>query len=108
MTRSGVVLLLVGGSLLAVTASAQVQPAAQTQRERRPAESPQEERQRREPQPGAKQGGVLTTETDAQPKFNMDYFVGQWTFESSVSESPLGAGGPPMQRASCRMAASFL
>ncbi len=24
----------------------------------------------------------------------MDYFVGEWTFESSVSESPLGAGGP--------------
>lgn len=94
MKRSGVVLLLVGGALLAATASAQVQPAAQPQRERRPPESPQEERQRREPQPGAKQGGVLTTETDAQPKFNVDYFVGQWNFESSVSESPLGAGGP--------------
>jgi len=24
----------------------------------------------------------------------MDYFVGEWTFEASVSESPLGAGGP--------------
>jgi len=24
----------------------------------------------------------------------MDYFVGEWTFESNVSESPLGAGGP--------------
>jgi hypothetical protein len=94
MKRSGFVLLLVGGSLVAVTASAQVQPAAQTQREKRPAESPQEERQRREPQPGATQGGVLTTETDAQPKFKMDYFVGEWNFESSVSESPLGAGGP--------------
>jgi len=45
-------------------------------------------------QPGAKQGAVLTDVTDAQPKFNMDYFVGQWNFESTVSESPLGAGGP--------------
>jgi len=45
-------------------------------------------------QPGATQGAVLTDVTDAQPKFNMDYFVGEWDFESNVSESPLGAGGP--------------
>jgi len=32
--------------------------------------------------------------TDAQAKFNMDYFVGVWNFESNLSESPLGAGGP--------------
>ena len=45
-------------------------------------------------QPGAKQGGVTTSEFDAEPKFKMDYFVGEWKFESNVSESPLGAGGP--------------
>jgi len=43
--------------------------------------------------PGATQRGTLTTENDAQPKFNMDYFVGEWKFEASVSESPLGTGG---------------
>jgi len=32
--------------------------------------------------------------TDAQPKFNVDYFVGEWNFESNLSDSPLGAGGP--------------
>ena len=47
-----------------------------------------------EPQPGATQGGITTTETDAQPKFSMDYFVGEWTFESTMSDSPLGTGGP--------------
>jgi len=85
--------LLVCGCLVAVPASAERQSAVQTQGDRRP-ETPQEERQRREPQPGATQGAALTAETDAQPKFNMDYFVGAWTFEASVSESPLGAGGP--------------
>jgi len=45
-------------------------------------------------QPGATQGAILTDVTDAQPKFNMDYFVGVWNFESNMSESPLGAGGP--------------
>lgn len=79
--------MLVWGFLLAPPASAQ-QPSGVSR------ESPQEERQRREPQPGATQGGILTTETDAQPKFSMDYFVGEWTFEATVSESPLGAGGP--------------
>ena len=73
---------------------AQLQAGAQSQGASRPATTPQEERQQREPQPGATQGGVLTTETDAQAKFNMDYFVGEWKFEASVSESPLGAGGP--------------
>ena len=71
-----------------------LQAGAQSQGAGRPASTPQEERQQREPQPGATQGGVLTTETDAQAKFNMDYFVGEWKFEASVSESPLGAGGP--------------
>jgi hypothetical protein len=51
--------------------------------------------QRREaPPPGATQGGIITTKDDATPKFNMDYFAGEWKFESSVSESPIGAGGP--------------
>ena len=54
----------------------------------------QEERQRKEVQPGTTQGSALTNVTDAQPKFNMDYFVGEWNFESNLSESPLGAGGP--------------
>lgn len=81
--------VLACGSLLAMPASAQQPSAAQG----RP-ETSQEERQRREPQPGATQGGILTTETDAQPKFSMDYFVGQWAFESNVPESPLGPGGP--------------
>src|SRR5207244_7603303 len=39
-------------------------------------------------------GAALTNVTDAQPKFNMDYFVGVWNFEVNLSESPLGAGGP--------------
>lgn len=94
MTRTpGVISLVLCGALLGVPASAEPQSAGQTQREGRP-ETSQEERQRREPQPGATQGGVLTSETDAQPKFNVDYFVGQWRFEASLSESPLGPGGP--------------
>ena len=92
--RSLIVLSFVSCHLLCGSAWAQLQAGAQSQGGSRPAASPQEERQRREPQPGATQGGVLTTETDAQPKFSMDYFVGEWHFESSVSESPLGAGGP--------------
>jgi len=93
--RPGLVLLsFVSCCLLSVTAAVQLQAGAQSQGGSRPATTPQEERQRREPQPGATQGAVLTTETDAQSKFNMDYFVGEWNFESSVSESPLGAGGP--------------
>src|SRR5439155_1354277 len=69
-----------------------VQTAPQAQGGGRPAQN-QEEQRRRE-QPGSTQGAATTAETDAQPKFNMDYFVGEWTFESTVSESPLGAGGP--------------
>jgi len=88
-TTQGLVVMLVCGCLLAAPAWAQQTPGAQP-----PRETPQEERQRREPQPGATQGGILTTETDAQPKFSMDYFVGAWTFEASVPESPLGTGGP--------------
>lgn len=89
-----IAVLIACGWLLSVPLSAQRQPATEPQRDSRPSESPQDERQRREPQPGATQGGVLTSETDAQSKFNMDYFVGEWTFESSVSESPLSEGGP--------------
>jgi uncharacterized protein DUF1579 len=92
--RPGVVALFVCGSLLAVSPPAQPHPGLQAQRDKQAPESAQDDRQRREPQPGATQGGVLTTETDAQPKFNMDYFVGEWTFEASVSESPLAPGGP--------------
>jgi len=76
--------------LTAGAASAQTAPQAQGGG--RPAQN-QEEQRRRE-QPGSTQGAATTSETDAQPKFNMDYFVGEWTFESTVSESPMGAGGP--------------
>lgn len=92
--RPGVVLFVVCGSLLLVSPWTTPHLAAQGQRDKQAPESAQEERQRREPQPGATQGGVLTTEVDAQSKFNADYFVGEWTFEASVSESPLGMGGP--------------
>ena len=81
-------------SLSGVSAVAPLYAGAQSQVGGRPSATPQEERQQKEPQPGATQGAVLTTESDAQPKFSMDYFVGEWTFEASVSESPLGAGGP--------------
>src|SRR5574341_1844668 len=43
-------------------------------------------------QPGAVQGGPTRVD-DMVPKFNMDYFVGQWRFEWIVPDSPLGAGG---------------
>ncbi len=89
-----ILLSFVSCYLFSVTAWAELQAGAQAQGGSRPATTRQEERQRREVQPGAKQGAVLTDVTDAQPKFNMDYFVGQWNFESTVSESPLGAGGP--------------
>jgi hypothetical protein len=92
--RPAAVALFACGFLLAVSPPARPDPAPQTQRDKQAPESTQEDRQRREPQPGATQGGTLTSETDAQPKFNMDYFVGEWTFEASVSESPLAPGGP--------------
>ena len=89
-----ILLSFVSCYLFSVTAGAELQAGTQAQGGSRPAATPQEERQRREVQPGATQGAALTNVTDAQPKFNMDYFVGQWNFESNVSESPLGAGGP--------------
>ena len=89
-----ILLSFVSCYLFSVTAWVELQAGAQAQGGSRPATTRQEERQRREVQPGAKQGAVLTDVADAQPKFNMDYFVGQWNFESTVSESPLGAGGP--------------
>lgn len=70
-------------------ASAQARTEAQSPRPLRPSE----ERERQE-QPGARQGAVTTNEFDAQPKFSMDYFVGEWTFESNVSDTSLGSGGP--------------
>lgn len=45
------------------------------------------------PQPGQIQSGP-TGFTDQVPKFNMDYFVGDWDFEWIVPDSPLGDGGP--------------
>lgn len=87
-----ILLLFVFSHLPGATASAQRQPGTQSQSGGRPTVSPEE--QRRREQPGSTQGVATTAETDAQPKFSMDYFVGEWTFESSVSDSPLGAGGP--------------
>ena len=40
------------------------------------------------------QKGAPTSSRDATPKFNMDYFVGEWEFESNLAETPLGAGWP--------------
>jgi hypothetical protein len=40
------------------------------------------------PKPG-KGTGLL----DQTPKFNMDYFIGDWTFEWVAPDSPLGEGG---------------
>jgi hypothetical protein len=92
--RPGVVALFACGALLALTPPARPQAPPQAERDKQPTASAQDDRQRREPQPGATQGGILTAETDAQAKFSMDYFVGEWTFDASVSESPLGPGGP--------------
>jgi len=93
--RPGFILLsFVFCYLFGVTAWGELQAGAQSQAGSPPATTRREERQRREVQPGATQGAVLTDVTDAQPKFNMDYFVGEWDFESNVSEGPLGAGGP--------------
>jgi Protein of unknown function (DUF1579) len=95
--RLGFILVsFVSCHLLSFTTWAEAQAGAQTQGGTRPAITHEEERARREVQPGATQGGgsALTNVTDAQPKFSMDYFVGEWNFESNVSESPLGGGGP--------------
>jgi hypothetical protein len=37
--------------------------------------------------------GRGTTYGDPTPKFNMDYFVGDWKFEWTAPDSPLGEGG---------------
>jgi len=90
--RSAFMLLsLVSCSLFSVSAWAELQAGTQSQGGGRPATTRREERQRKEVQPGATQGAILTDVTDAQPKFNMDYFVGEWTFESNMSERPSSA-----------------
>ena len=94
MRSAFIFLSFVSCHLFSVTAWAGFQAEPQSQGGGRPATTRREERQRKEVQPGATQGAILTDVTDAQPKFNMDYFVGEWTFESNMSESPLGAGGP--------------
>ncbi len=43
---------------------------------------------------GAEQKGAPTSNRDATPKFNLDYFVGEWKFESNLADSPLGAAWP--------------
>jgi hypothetical protein len=93
--RPGFILFsLMSCYLFCVTGRVELQAGAQSRPGGRPATTPEEERQRREVQPGATQGAALTNVSDAQPKFNMDYFVGEWNFESNLSESPLGPGGP--------------
>jgi len=84
--------LLVLAQLPGLTAWAELQTRDPSQGGTRPAANPDE--QRRREQPGSRQGGATTSETDAQPKFTMDYFVGEWSFEATLSESPLGEGGP--------------
>ena len=94
-SRSRLVLVvLISGVLFGVPALAQRQAVPQSE--------PQSPVKGGEPQPGATQGGVTTAETDAQPKFDMDYFVGEWTFESNMSDSPLGIGGPVSGRETIR------
>src|ERR1051325_5040482 len=98
-----ILLSVVFCSLFGVTALAEVQGGPQSQSGNRPAITHEEDRQRREVQPGATQGAALTNVTDAQPKFNMDYFVGEWNFESTVSaRGPSRAGGDPTRRAVLR------
>lgn len=88
----GLFLLAVFPYLIGVPVWAQSQRGAPAPTERNKVR-PKEEVERRE-QPGATQGAVTTSEFDAEPKFSMDYFVGLWNFQSTVSESPLGEGGP--------------
>src|SRR5262249_55162497 len=66
----------------------------QSQGGSRPAPTRQEERQRREGQPGSAQRAALTKVTDAQPKINMDYFLGERNFESKFAGNPIVVGGP--------------
>ena len=84
MTRTpGLVLLVfISCYLVSVPVWAQNQTGAESQRS-------QEVR----PQPGATQAGP-TSDLDPAPKFNPDYFVGEWTFEGALAESPHGEGGP--------------
>lgn len=85
--------VFVFGYLLSAAVGAQNQAGAQAPQPEQRRLRPTEEREKKE-QPGAQQGGVTTSEFDATPKFNMDYFVGEWKFEANLAESPLGEGGP--------------
>lgn len=44
-------------------------------------------------QPATQQPSRPTEPTDPMPPVNMDYFVGAWTFDWNVPESPLGPAG---------------
>jgi len=83
------VFVFVTGVVLSAPAAAQSQAGAPSQGAR-PATSPPPEQRL---QPGATQGAP-TNELQPTPKFNMDYFHGEWHFETNVPESPLGEGGP--------------
>lgn len=77
-----VLLVFISCYLVSVPAWAQRQTGVESQRS-------QEVR----PQPGATQAGP-TSDLAPAPKFNPDYFVGEWTFDGALAESPLGEGGP--------------
>ena len=91
-----VLLVFVCCCLVSAPTGAQQEIVTEYQCGSQPAVTQQLPEREEQPQPGATQGGVTTSEIDAQPKFDMDYFVGVWTFESTVSDSPLGTGGPMM------------
>jgi hypothetical protein len=75
-------------SSMAIVASAQSQTTTQSPQTRTPS-------QRGDPnKAGAGAEGTPTTEYDPTPKFDMDYFVGEWTYDATVPDSPLGPGGP--------------
>ncbi len=85
----GSALVVVVGFGLSTPAAAHAQARTQPQGAR-PAATPQPELP---VQPGAAQSGP-TNELQPTPKFNIDYFHGEWNFEGIVPESPLGEGGP--------------
>ena len=78
---------LVGVIAVGIVIGASAMAHAQSQ-EARPAVPPPGQ-----VQVGATQGGP-TNELQPTPKFNMDYFHGEWEFEGALAESPLGEGGP--------------
>ena len=95
------VLVFVFGHGLGATAWAQLQDAAaqgDTPDATEADESEADEPQRL--QPGAV--AIPTSDRDATPKFDFEYFVGDWKFESNLSESPISSGEPITGRETVR------